>query len=73
MPRVALTPEQEIQNAVKHQAESLDLKLYKAHISKKAVADMAGLTRQAVSLQFSRGRLMPEVICAAEILLARKN
>lgn len=70
MPRVALTDQQKVQQLVKKQAEDLDIRLYKAHISKKAVADVTGLTRQAVSSQFRERRLMPEVIVASEMLLS---
>lgn len=72
MPRVKpLIGELQVKDAVRQQAETVDIQLHKAHISKQAVADMTGLTRQAVSIQFSNGRLMPEVYCAAQILLSR--
>lgn len=67
--KTALTYEQKVQQAVAQKAEDIELKLYKAKISKKAVADAAGLTRQAVSTQFRVKRLMPEVEAASEILL----
>lgn len=71
MPRIALTDEQKVQQLVIKQAEELDTELYKAHITKQAVADITGLSRQAVSHQFRERRLMPEVFAASKLLLDR--
>ena len=73
MRNIALTDEQKVQQAVRQSAEDLDIRLHKAHISKQAVADITGLTRQAVSNQFRIKRIMPEVLAASELLLARVN
>ena len=69
MPRIALTDYQKVQQAVVKQAEDIEYQLFKAKISKREVADVVGLSRQAVSNQFREKRLMPEVYVASEMLL----
>ena len=74
MPKTnSLTLEGKVLDRIEKNAGDLEVKLFKAHISKQAVADAAGITRQAVCIQFRKKRLMPEVTAAAEILLEMVN
>lgn len=73
MPAVALTDDQKVKQAVARRARSLKRRLSDADISLQRIADITGLTRQSVSYQFREERLQPEVLEAAEILLAEKG
>lgn len=73
MPAVALTDDQKVKQAVAKRARSLRRRLSDADISLQRIADITGLTRQSVSYQFREERLQPEVLEAAEMLLAEKG
>lgn len=73
MPAVALTDDQKVKQAVARRARSLRRRLSDADISLQRIADITGLTRQSVSYQFREERLQPEVLEAAEMLLAEKG
>lgn len=73
MPAVALTDDQKVKQAVARRARSLKRRLSDADISLQRIADITGLTRQSVSYQFREERLQPEVLEAAEMLLAEKG
>ncbi len=73
MPAVALTDDQKVKQAVARRARSLRRRLSDADISLQRIADITGLTRQTVSYQFREERLQPEVLEAAEMLLAEKG
>lgn len=73
MPEVALTGDQKVKQAVARRARSLKRRLSDADISLQRIADLTGLTRQSVSYQFREERLQPEVLEAAEMLLAEKG
>lgn len=68
MPRVALTARQEVQNAARDDAKAARGWLASEGIKMKRVAELAGVTPQAVSLQFRKGRLMPETAAALRLL-----
>jgi predicted DNA-binding protein YlxM (UPF0122 family) len=73
MPAVVLTDDQKVKQAVARRARSLKRRLSDADISLQRIADLTGLTRQSVSYQFREERLQPEVLEAAEMLLAEKG
>jgi hypothetical protein len=73
MPAVVLTDDQKVKQAVARRARSLKRRLSDADISLQRIADLTGLTRQTVSYQFREERLQPEVLEAAEMLLAEKG
>lgn len=73
MPAVVLTDDQKVKQAVARRARSLRRRLSDADISLQRIADITGLTRQSVSYQFREERLQPEVLEAAEMLLAEKG
>ena len=73
MPAVVLTDDQKVKQAVARRARSLKRRLSDADISLQRIADITGLTRQTVSYQFREERLQPEVLEAAEMLLAEKG
>lgn len=69
MPRVALTKEQKLNQRIEKITKETKLALYDAGIQKKAVAEVAGVTPAAVTMQFKSGRLTLPVLMAAQLLL----
>jgi predicted transcriptional regulator len=66
---MVLTKEQKLNKTLADITAKTDSELHRKHISKKAVADIAGITSQAVSNQFSRGQLTLSVYLAAQMLI----
>jgi predicted transcriptional regulator len=63
MPRVrGYTAEQKLDFQKKHVAEMCELLLIRSRVTRKAVAEFAGITQQAVSYQLRTGRLSEAVL-----------
>lgn len=70
MPAIkALTKEKRLQDEIKKLTKDTKLALLDKGISKKAVAEVAGLDPSAVSHQFSRGQITLSVYLAAQLLI----
>lgn len=76
MPKVALTREQKIKaeedkltKMWQDLTDEVDLELYRNNISKKAVAEIAGVDPSAISHQFKKGRITMSGYLAAKVLL----
>jgi hypothetical protein len=69
MPRVALTPMNRIENALR-----ADVKRYKGWLAEneiplQKIADVTGVTLRAVQIQFQKKKLSPETIKAMELMM----
>ena len=66
---MVLTKEQKLNKQLADLTDEIDTALHMKHISKVAVADVAGISSQAVSNQFSRRQLTLSVYLAARMLI----
>lgn len=72
MASLALTKEQKLEEELKDVTLKIKTALCEKNIKHKAVAEVAGVSEQAVSNQFSRGKLTMPVYLAAQILLENR-
>ena len=79
MAAIALTKEQKlkkqedkIEKQLREITKEVDRALYDAGITKKAVAEVAGLDNSAITHQFKKGRITMPVYLAAQMLLEAK-
>lgn len=69
---MTLTKEQKLEEELKDVTLKIKTALCEKNIKHKAVAEVAGLSEQAVSNQFNRGKLTMPVYLAAQILLENR-
>lgn len=69
MPAVVFTDQQKLDKQIADLTKKTKIELFNAGISKKAVADYAGISIQAVSQQFKRGQITLAVYLASQNLL----
>lgn len=72
MPRVALLPIHQINNAVAAEAKKYKGWLAENDISYCRVAELTGVTTRAIQKQFEKCRLTPETAKAIELMMEGK-
>jgi predicted transcriptional regulator len=65
----ALTQSQKLQQLIKKKHKELKHRLQDSNINQSDIAELTGLTQQAISYQLRTGRITYEVLIAIEMLL----
>ncbi len=73
MPVIALTKDQKLNKKVSERAKAIRHLVHDKAIRQKEMAELTGLTQQAISRQLKTGNISFELFCAIEMLAEEKQ